>query len=307
MHHSTDDPELARLLASFELGPEDFDNVRAYGGIALPRLPEFVRLFYEWLARQPEFHEHFGDLEKLERVKRLQMDYWADFFGAEVDPGYLQRRRRIGEVHARIGMPLPVYFEAMSKALQILTDVLYDGSLEPDDLLAKVRSITKLVTLDTSVVVDTYSRLVSRKMADQSQALMEMSTPVTAIWQGILMLPVVGIIDSRRAQDIMNATLEKIANTRARIFILDISGVAVVDTAVANHLIKISKASRLMGCDCTISGISPAIAQTMVELGIDVGDIRTTSTLRDALEDALRRTGIELRAVAPLRSEGGRQ
>jgi rsbT co-antagonist protein RsbR len=121
---------------------------------------------------------------------------------------------------------------------------------------------------------------------------MAMSTPVTAVWDGILMLPVVGIIDSKRALDMMHAMLNRIVQTQAKVFILDISGVAVVDTAVANHLIKITKASKLLGCVCTISGISPPIAQTIVELGINVGDMLTTATLRDALEAAFRRTGV---------------
>jgi rsbT co-antagonist protein RsbR len=122
----------------------------------------------------------------------------------------------------------------------------------------------------------------------------------TDVVQGMMMalvavvLPVVGIIDSRRAQDIMAAMLAKIAETRSRVIILDISGVAVVDTAVANHLIKITKATRLMGCECTISGVSPAIAQTIVELGIDVGDVKTTATLQDSLVDAFKRTGTVL-------------
>jgi rsbT co-antagonist protein RsbR len=93
----------------------------------------------------------------------------------------------------------------------------------------------------------------------------------------------------------MNAMLTKISETRARVIILDISGVGVVDTGVANHLIKITKATKLMGCECTISGVSPAIAQTIVELGIDVGEIKTKATLRDALEDAFHATGINLK------------
>jgi rsbT co-antagonist protein RsbR len=123
---------------------------------------------------------------------------------------------------------------------------------------------------------------------------MEMSTPVTEIWSGILLLPLVGIIDSKRAQDIMNAALSKIAETHARIFILDISGVGVVDTAVANHLVKITKATRLMGCESTVSGVSPAIAQTIVELGIDVGTMMTTATMRDALADAFGTLGLKI-------------
>ena len=96
----------------------------------------------------------------------------------------------------------------------------------------------------------------------------------------------------------MNATLEKIAESQARIFILDISGVGVVDTAVANHLIKISRATRLMGCECIISGVSPSIAQTIVDLGIDVGDVKTTSTMKDALATAFKQLGMEIAAIS---------
>jgi methyl-accepting chemotaxis protein len=121
----------------------------------------------------------------------------------------------------------------------------------------------------------------------RSLALLEMSTPVTKIWDGVLFAPIVGIVDSKRSVDIMNKALESIANTRARTLLLDIGGVAVVDTAVANHLIKIARAAVLMGCKTIISGISPAIAQTIAELGIDLGSIQTTSTIETALRDSI--------------------
>jgi methyl-accepting chemotaxis protein len=121
----------------------------------------------------------------------------------------------------------------------------------------------------------------------RSLALLEMSTPVTKIWDGVLFAPIVGIVDSKRSLDIMNKALTSIADTRASTLLLDIGGVAVVDTAVANHLIKIAKAAVLMGCNTIISGISPSIAQTIAELGIDLGAIQTTSTIETALRDAI--------------------
>jgi methyl-accepting chemotaxis protein len=105
----------------------------------------------------------------------------------------------------------------------------------------------------------------------RSRALLEMSTPATNIWSGVIFLPIVGIVDSRRSADIMDKALSKIADTRAHTLLLDISGVGVVDTAVANHLIRVAKAAVLMGCKTIISGISPAIAQTIGDLGIDLG------------------------------------
>jgi rsbT co-antagonist protein RsbR len=151
--------------------------------------------------------------------------------------------------------------------------------------------------LDTSVIVETYQRLTNEAMAAQSRSLMQLSTPVTQIWEGVLFLPIVGIVDSKRAQEIMNSTLSKISEARARAFIMDISGVAVVDTAVANYLIKVTKATRLMGCETTISGVSPAIAQTIVELGIEVGKVKTTATMQDALSDAFQVLGTEIKRV----------
>jgi rsbT co-antagonist protein RsbR len=148
--------------------------------------------------------------------------------------------------------------------------------------------------LEVSIIVGTYTRIEKETIAAQGRALMEMSTPVTEIWSDVLLLPLVGIIDSKRAQDVMDTTLKKISDTHARIFILDISGVGVVDTAVANHLIKITKATRLMGCESTISGVSPAIAQTIVELGIDVGTVKTTVTMKDALGDAFATLGTRI-------------
>ena len=132
---------------------------------------------------------------------------------------------------------------------------------------------------------------ITLEVQKRSLALLEMSTPVTKIWDGVLFAPIVGIVDSKRSVDIMNKALSSIADTRASTLLLDIGGVAVVDTAVANHLIKIAKAAVLMGCKTIISGISPPIAQTIVELGIDLGSIQTTSTIEAALRDSIARPG----------------
>jgi methyl-accepting chemotaxis protein len=134
---------------------------------------------------------------------------------------------------------------------------------------------------------------VTEEVYRRSRALREMSTPATSIWSGVLFLPIVGMVDSRRSADIMETALSKIAETRARTLMLDISGVGVVDTAVANHLIRVAKSAVLMGCTPIISGISPAIAQTIVELGIDLGSIRTTTTIEDALQEAISRSEAE--------------
>lgn len=133
-----------------------------------------------------------------------------------------------------------------------------------------------------------------QRLKEQSRTIMEISTPAIKLWDRIIILPVVGVVDSLRAQQMMNTMLEKIMETTSKVIILDIQGVAAVDTAVANHLIKIAKATKLMGCRCLISGISPAVAETLVELGIDLGEVTTSSTLKDALADAFGIMGLKV-------------
>jgi len=133
------------------------------------------------------------------------------------------------------------------------------------------------------------------RLKEQSNTIRQMSTPTIKLWEGVLVLPIVGVVDSMRAQHMMESMLNKIMETYSRVIIMDIHGVAAVDTAVANHLIKITKATKLMGCECIVSGISPAVAQTIMQLGINMESINTKATLSDALAEAFEILHIEVR------------
>jgi rsbT co-antagonist protein RsbR len=128
----------------------------------------------------------------------------------------------------------------------------------------------------------------------QQQELLELSTPVVQLWEGILALPLIGTLDSARTQVVMESLLQKIVETGAAIAIIDITGVPTVDTLVAQHLLKTVAAARLMGADCIISGIRPQIAQTIVHLGVNLSNVITKATLADAFVIALQRTGRSL-------------
>lgn len=130
----------------------------------------------------------------------------------------------------------------------------------------------------------------------QQQELLELSTPVVQLWTGILALPLIGTLDSARAQVVMESLLEEITRTGSTVAIIDITGVPTVDTLVAQHLLKTISAARLMGADCIISGIRPAIAQTIIHLGVQMGDVTTKATLADALVLAFHRLGVTVKA-----------
>jgi rsbT co-antagonist protein RsbR len=125
----------------------------------------------------------------------------------------------------------------------------------------------------------------------QQKELLELSTPVVRLWENILALPLIGTLDSARTQVVMQNLLDAIVQTRSDYAIIDITGVPVVDTLVAQHLLKTVAAARLMGADCLISGIRPQIAQTIIHLGVDLSEVTTKATLADAFDVALRRSG----------------
>ena len=283
------------LLKKFWISQQDLEHVRAAGKLLEPVMDDFVEDFYRWLADQVEYELFFGgNTATLERVRRMQSAHWRDFFNAPIDGGFIRSRRHIGAIHAKIGLPNEIYCASVSVSTALLFGRLHNLKLEPADIGEMITSVSKLIYLETYLVLDEISKLQKETIDGHNAMLLQVSTPVTPIWEGILLLPLVGIIDSSRTQDIMNKVLSKIAEMRTKVFVLDISGVGAVDTSVANQLIRITKATRLMGCESIISGISPSIARTLVELGVNVGEVKTTSTLRDAFESALKITGEEI-------------
>ncbi|NMF33789.1 STAS domain-containing protein [Flammeovirga yaeyamensis] len=284
-----------QLCELYGITSKDTEYIQRLKPIAMKALPQMVESWYKWLRSTPEFYEYFSDPSTLERVQKMQFGFWEQFFDAQIDGGYIESRRKVGEVHARIGLSQEIYLAGVDHFLSLFVEMLLkvkDWSAE--DINEARRGLNKMVHMDMTIIVQSYESIVNQKITAQSKTLMAMSTPVTQIWEGLLLLPVVGLIDSRRAQDIMDNTLSQISTHHAQSFILDISGVAVVDTAVANHLIKITKATKLMGCECIISGLSPAVAQTIVELGIDVGTIKTTANLRSAIEIAFDKLNMKI-------------
>lgn len=164
----------------------------------------------------------------------------------------------------------------------------------PADTQALVQSISELSALvDTMAqwTVDAYQRTREQLIARQQEELLELSTPVIKLWDGVLAVPMIGTLDSNRTQLVMEALLQRIVDTESTLAIIDITGVPTVDTLVAQHLLKTVTAIRLMGADCIISGIRPQIAQTIVHLGIDLQSVTSKATLADALALALKRNG----------------
>jgi rsbT co-antagonist protein RsbR len=173
-----------------------------------------------------------------------------------------------------------------------------DAAALADETWAATRLLDALGLHTTEV----YQRVREDVISRQQQDMLELSTPVVKLWDGVLALPMIGTLDSARTQVVMETLLQRIVETGAEVAILDITGVPTVDTLTAQHLLKTVTAARLMGAECIISGIRPQIAQTIVHLGVDLQGVTTKATLADAFRLALARTGqtvARLRPAAP--------
>lgn len=283
------------LLAMYQIEPAHLEQIRATSESTNPEISKIIDTFYTWMARHPDMMAFFHNEAALRHVQKMQIVYWQQLMRANIDEEYVKDRRRIGQIHARIGLPVMFYMAGISVVYEEIT-ALHKRLLGSNEISLELnQAIANLLHLDAGLICQSFVDKRDELLNEQSQAVMSMSTPVTEIWDGILLLPIVGIVDSKRSEDIMNAVLESIKASKAKEFILDISGVGVVDTAVANYLISITKATALMGCRSTISGISPSISKTIVQLGIDVEDVNTTSTMMDALSSAFASRGIRLK------------
>ncbi|WP_411104870.1 STAS domain-containing protein [Streptomyces sp. cmx-4-9] len=181
-------------------------------------------------------------------------------------------------------------------ALKEVLEPSLSGDVEDVQAYLKFAALLDALGLFT---IEVFTRTREALISAQAEQLLELSTPVVKLWDGVIGVPLVGTLDSARTMVVMEKMLQALIDTGSEQAIIDITGVPAVDTEVAQHLLKTVVAARLMGAECTISGIRPQIAQTIVALGIDFGDIVTKATLADALRHALRRSGVTLsRTVA---------
>jgi rsbT co-antagonist protein RsbR len=243
------------------------------------------RVANEELKRQAqEFFKVFEQALSSGRIDAIAGPEWAEVRAFLED---LSRRRAL----AGFGSEDTASF-VFSLKKPLFEALRQENIADPLQLAEGIWNVTMLLDKLGLHTVTAYQRAREGVINRQQQELLELSTPVVKLWDGILALPMIGTLDSARTQIVMESLLQKIVETESQIAILDITGVPTVDTLVAQHLLKTVTALRLMGAECIISGVRPQIAQTIVHLGVDLQGVTTKANLADALALALKRIGV---------------
>lgn len=282
------DRELARRKELLEFDLEDEEQLSKLAPLSMNYAEEVIEAFYEHLLKFEEMKAFFPDKASLARVKAKQKAYFIRLTQGNYDLDYVEERLKIGSVHEQIDLPVKFYLGMYNFYLREAWKHIFEADkTHPDDVMAMFFSLMKLVFLDISLTIDTYIDSRERTIKSlQQEAIRELSTPVLPFREGMLLLPIIGQIDSQRARQLTEHLLESIRANRARVIVIDITGVATVDSRVANHLVQTVEAARLMGAEVVVSGISPEIALTMVTLGIDLGSVHTVGDLQNGIEHA---------------------
>lgn len=287
--------EIARRRAFLELGDEDIQELLSINELAKEYADPVIEAFYKHLLSFEETRVFFQNPELLERVKRAQKAYFSRLTQGDYDKVYIEDRLKIGAVHERIGLPVKAYLGMYNFYLRNVANHLFAEYKDvPGKALRVYLSLLKVVFLDIGLAIDTYSNRREQLIGKQREALSEMPTPVLQVRERLLILPVVGILDSYRARQLTEQLLDSISATRAKAVLMDITGVPIVDSKVANHLLQTVSAARLMGATVILTGLSPQIAQALVAIGLDLSHVKTTVDLQSGLEEAERLLGYRL-------------
>jgi rsbT co-antagonist protein RsbR len=287
-----DDLEVARRKAFLELRNEDVDRLKQLADFAKDYVDPIVEDLYRHFLSFDETRAFFRDPRVLDRVKRLQKEYFVRLTDGEYGREYVANRLRIGTVHERIELAPKWYLGAYNFYLRAVASRLQEAFGEADSRVVPLfLSLMKLVFLDVGLAMDTYIHARETTMRRQQEAIRELSTPVLQIRDRLLLLPIIGVMDTHRARLVTDSLLKAIRANRARVVVMDVTGVATIDTKVANHLIQTVTAAGLMGAQVIVTGLSSDVAQALVGLGIDLGKLNTVGDLQGGIEEAERLLG----------------
>lgn len=286
------DKDILRRKEWLEFTEMDVEHLTELNSIAQGYADELIKLLNDHFKKFDESSQIFDNPDVLKRVKILQKEYFLRLTQGNYDRDYIEERLNVGSVHASIGLDVKWYLGAYNFYIQTVGEKIFTAYKDqPQKIQDLFLSLIKLVFMDIGLAIDTYIFEREITIRKQQESIRELSTPVLQLREGLLILPIVGAIDEQRSRLLTETLLKSIRDRRAKVVVMDITGVTTVDSLVANRLLQTIDASRLMGATVIVTGLSPGIAQTLVTIGVDLSTLNTIGDLQGGIMEADRILG----------------
>jgi rsbT co-antagonist protein RsbR len=292
------DENVARRRRIVGLDQQDVARIASVKDMILSHSEDLTAAFFDYLAGMEEGRPLTGNRTALERARQLKREHLRAMVRGEYDAAYVHQRIELAMLYSKLGLELRVFLGAFQHLLTSMGSLITEGFKNaPKEGFEAFRSLEKVAFFDLGVMVDVIVFDRERVIVQQQDAIRELSTPVLQVRDRLLLLPIIGVIDTHRARLVTENLLRSIRASRAKVVVMDVTGVATIDSKVANHLIQTVTAAKLMGASVIVSGLSAEVAQSLVALGIDLTKLYTVGDLQGGMEEAERYLGFRVTAA----------
>lgn len=284
--------DLDRRLRFANVGPDDKARIEEIKDVVVDHVDEHVDAFFEHLAKYQESRSLLRRSEIMDEARRLEHEHIVAMAGGTYGHDYFEQRFRLGQLYNRAQLDFALFMGAFHAQMGSVGARIMDrfpaNSL---DAFMHFASFKKVAFFDLGIVVDAMMLDREQTILRQQEAIRELSTPALQVRERLLILPIIGLLDSYRAKQLTDGLLQAVRSHRAKVVVMDLTGVATVDSKVANHLIQTVEAARLMGARVIVTGLSADVAQSLVTLGVDLSRLNTIGDLQGGIEEAERILG----------------
>lgn len=280
--------QLDNAFGWFDITVSDRERVSALEPLVAAHIDEIVDDFYERAGGFDHPTRRIADTDHLEAIRDEQKRHFMELLDAGLDEAYYSNRATAGIFNERSGVSPTFYMGAYSHFIKRVCQLVRETSEDSEATLETILSLSKVASCHKALTLEAFASAREETIEDRERQLSELPTPVLRLREGLLLVPVVGTLDTHRARLLTIQMLEAIRDMNARAVVLDITGVAAVDSAVANHLMQTMTAARLMGADAVLTGITAEVAQALVKIGVTGETLNPAGSLQRGIEIATR-------------------
>jgi rsbT co-antagonist protein RsbR len=293
MGFSNEDIERRKRFVGFNA--DDLGKIAAVKDVVRQHAEEYTKTFFNHLATLDEARPLLQNRAAVDRARQLKTEHLMAMVGGEYAADYVMQRIKLALLYSRAGLDQRVFLGAFHMLMrQVGLTIFKHFERAPMEGFESFMALKKIAFFDIGIITDALVFEREKIIRQQQESIRELSTPVLQVRDRMLLLPIIGVIDTHRARLVTESLLHAIRANRARVVVMDVTGVATIDSRVANHLLQTVTAARLMGATVIVSGLSAEVAQSLVALGIELSKFNAVGDLQGGVEEAERLLGYRM-------------